>query len=70
MEIGPGSLKVSTEEGVRIMPDVVTDILLGEDPVRFDVEIGTIVIADLSILTNQFKVGKNARKIGSIKKAL
>ena len=70
MEIGPGSLKVSTEEGVRIMSDVVADILLSEDPVRFDVEIGTIVIADLSILTNQFKVGKNASKIGSTKKVL
>ena len=70
MEVGIGSLKVLTEEGVRIMPDVVADILLSEDPVRFDFEIGTIIIVYLSISTNQFKVGKNASKIGSTKKVL
>ena len=54
------------------MADVRAYILLSEDPFFgfINVDVGTIFIADASILTNEIEVGNNAREIGSTKKAL
>jgi len=59
VEVGPRFLEVTTEEAVGIIADVKTYVLLGEDPFFgiIDFFVGTICIADPSILTNECDVG-------------